>query len=150
MADRRVPWARVLAFAVALVMVLGSAAFLVVSLREREDARSELATARVALRHERAVSTTSAIDLTVAHRELGTLQQQLTAVGPSAAAIAKLDQQDLESVRAALHAGLAGDLDAYNQAVEQRGAIVPEPDAALEQLRQQANAIITALDQVRD
>ncbi len=150
MADRRVPRARVLAFAVALVMVLGSAAFLVVSLREREDARSELATARVALRHERAVSTTSATDLTVAHRELSTLQQQLTAVGPSAAAIAKLDQQDLESVRAALQAGLAGDLDAYNQAVEQRGAIVPEPDAALEQLRQQANAIITALDQVRD
>jgi len=149
MADRRASQARVIAFAVALVMALGSAAFLVVSLREREDARSDLATARVALRHERAVSTTSATDLTVAQRELRTLQPQLTAAGPAAAVIAKLDQQDLESVGAALQAGLAGDLGAYNQAVEQRDAIVPDPDAALEQLRQHANAIITALDQVR-
>ena len=138
-----------LAFAVALVVALGSAAFLVVSLREREDARSELATARVALRHERAASTASATDLTIAQRELRTLQPQLTAAGPAAAAIAKLDQQDLESVGAALQAGLAGDLGAYNQAVEQRDAIVPDPDAALEQLRRHANAIITALDQVR-
>ena len=149
MADRRASQAQVIAFAVALVMALGSAAFLVVSLREREGARSDLATARVTLRHKRAVSTTSASDLTVAHRELSAVQQQLAAVGPAAAAIAKLDQQDLESVGAALQAGLAGDLGAYNQAVEQRDAIVPDPDAALEQLRRHANAIITALDQVR-
>ena len=75
--------------------------------------------------------------------------QPMGTVGASAMTIAKLDQQDLDAVKAALQAGLAGDLLAYNTAVDQRAAIDPEHDAALEQLRQQVNTIITALDAVR-
>jgi hypothetical protein len=103
----------------------------------------------VTLRHERALSSSSATALRSAQRVLGTLEQQLPTVTPAAMAIAKFDDQDLDAVRAALQAGLAGDLDAYNQAVDQRDGVDPQHDTALEQLRQQANAIITALDQVR-
>ena len=45
----------------------------------------------------------------------------------------------------AIQGGLAGKLADYNAAVDQRTALDPQHDAALEQLRQQANAVITAL-----
>jgi len=52
-------------------------------------------------------------------------------------------------VRAAVQAGLAGSLTDYNTAVDQRTAIDPQHDAALEQLRLQANAVIEVLDAIR-
>jgi Tfp pilus assembly protein PilV len=148
-ADPRRSRLRLVAFLVALVLALGAVAFLVVSLRERDDARADLAASQAALRAARATSSTAATDLAAARRTLAQLRQQLTVVGPAAAALGTLDEQDLASVRAALEAGLAGNLDAYNQAVDQRSAIDPQHDAALEQLRQQVNAIITALDEIR-
>jgi hypothetical protein len=139
---------RLVAFLVAFVLAIVAVAFLVFSVEQRDDARADLASAQLALRTDRAGSSQAATDLAAAQRELRALEPKLPAVDPEAAAIAKLDGQDLDSVRAALQAGLAGDLDAYNHAVDQRAALDPEHDAALEQLRQQANAMITALDQV--
>jgi hypothetical protein len=145
---RRFPL-RLAAFSVALVLALGAVAVLVFSVGQRNDARADLASVQVELRTARASSSTSATALAAAHRTLAALQSQLPTVGTAATAIAKLDDQDLESVRAALQAGIAGALDAYNQAVDQRAALDPEHDAAVEQLRQHANAVITALDQIR-
>ncbi len=51
-------------------------------------------------------------------------------------------------MRAAVQGGLAGKLADYNTAVDQRTALDPQHDTALEQLRQQANAVISALDGV--
>jgi len=73
---------------------------------------------------------------------------QLTTVANGAQDIGKLDDQDLTAVRAAVQSGLAGNLDAYNAAVDQRTTLDPEHDTALEQLRQRANAVITTLDQL--
>jgi hypothetical protein len=149
-ADRRAQFRlRLTAFSVALVLALGAVAFLVFSVGQRDDAHADLAAAQVALRDERASSSAPAIALATGHRALSALQPQLPTAAASAAAIAKLDEQDLEAVRAALQAGLAGDLAAYNRAVDQRAALDPAHDAALERLRQQLNAIITALDQIR-
>ena len=149
MSDARRTRVRFIAFLVALVVALAAVGFLVLSLRQRDDARHDLAAVRTALRTERATSSTAATDLTAAHKALQALVQPLGTVGPSAAAIAKLDQQDLDAVKAALEAGLAGDLAAYNAAVDQRGVIDPEHDATVEQLREQVNTIITVLDGVR-
>jgi hypothetical protein len=149
MADRRSLRLRWFAVVVALMLAVGAMVVLVVSLHARDDARADLAAARVALRRERAASSTSATALAAAHGVLSGLGTQLPTVGPEATAIAELDDQDLTAVRAALQAGLTGDLDAYNQAVDQRDTLDPEHDTALEQLRQQANAIITALDRIR-
>ncbi|MDQ1430734.1 MAG: hypothetical protein QOF40_1336 [Actinomycetota bacterium] len=150
MADRRPrPGLRLAASSVALLLAAGAVAFLVWSDGQRNDARDDLTAAQVALRQERASSSAPAMALATAHRALAALQPQLPTVSPSAAAIGKLDEQDLASVRAALQAGLAGDLGAYNRAVDQRAALDPAHDAAVERLRQQVNAIITALDQIR-
>jgi hypothetical protein len=60
-----------------------------------------------------------------------------------------LDDEDLTAVRGAVQAGLAGNLGDYNAAVDQRAAGDAEHDATVEQLRQQVNAVITALDALR-
>jgi hypothetical protein len=141
---------RALACGVSVILALGAAAFLVESLRERDDARTELARARVELRTARATSSSDAADLADAQETVQALHGQLTAVADGATAIGALDDQDLAAVGAAVQAGLAGDLAAYNSAVDQRSALDPEHDAALEQLRQQVNTVITALDALRD
>jgi len=76
------------------------------------------------------------------------VKDQLGAIGQGAIPVADLDQGDLDAVRAAVQAGLAGDVTAYNAAVDQREALDPQHDAAVEQLRQQANAVITAFDRL--
>ncbi len=148
MGDARTSRVRMLAFVLALLLAAGAAAFLAMSLREHDDAQSELSSARVSLRAERAASSTAAVQLAEAHRVVGAAAKALAAVPAAADAVAKLDEQDLGLVKAALQAGLAGDLDSYNQAVDQRDVIDPEHDAAVEKLRQQVNSLITALDQL--
>jgi hypothetical protein len=133
---------------IAVVLALGAAAFLVLSTRQRDDARKELAHARVQLRTERATSSTDAKDLNQARHAVQGLRQQLTTITNGGTAIGKLDDEDLDTVRAGVQAGLAGNLDGFNAAVDQRGALDTEHDTELEQLRQQVNAVITALDQV--
>ncbi len=149
MAERRVFRVRLLMAGLALVVAGLAVALLVQSWRDRDDARHDLAAARVALADERSISSASGAELRSAHRIIATIEDQLPAVPPAATAIAKFDAQDLDAVRAAVQAGLAGDLGAYNQSVDQRDVVDPQHDVALEQLRKQANAIITALDQVR-
>ena len=149
MAEPRRFHRRLAAALAAFVVALAAVAVLVYCLGPRDDARAELTSARHELRSARAASSAAATDLAAAHRVLRDLQPQLQTLAPAAAAVATLEEQDLASVRAALAAGLAGNLTGYNQAVDQRAAIAPEPDTALEQLRQQANVIITALDQLR-
>jgi hypothetical protein len=139
---------RSIAFGIAIVLALGAAAFLVYCLRERDDARAELAQARVQLRRARATSSNDAQHLDQARHAVPALRDQLTTVANGAQDIGKLDDQDLAAVRAAVQSGLAGNLDAYNAAVDQRTTLDPEHDTALEQLRQRANAVITALDQL--
>jgi hypothetical protein len=139
---------RGIACGIAGVLALGAAAFLVQSLRARDDARAELAQARVELHTSRATSSSDAQNLNQARGAVQALHDQLTAIAKSATDIAELDDQDLASVRAAVQSGLVGNLDAYNAAVDERATLDPEHDAALEKLRQQVNAVITALDQL--
>ena len=73
------------------------------------------------------------------------MRDQLGAIDTSAVPMADFDEQDLEAVRAAVQAGLAGDATAYNAAVDQRAALDPQHDATVDQLRQQANAVIAVL-----
>jgi hypothetical protein len=150
MADRRARWPgwRWLAFATALLLALGGAAFLVLSVQEHNDARDDLARARRELATARAVSSRDAQALTKAQHTIDSVKDQLGAIGQGAIPVADLDQGDLDAVRAAVQAGLAGDVTAYNAAVDQREALDPQHDAAVEQLRQQANAVISALDQL--
>jgi hypothetical protein len=148
-ADARTSRVRRFAFVVALVLALAAAAFLVMSVQANHDAHSALASARVSLRAERAASSTAATQLGAAHHVLDGVGAEVSGVPAAATALAKLDEQDLALIEAALQAGPAGDLGAYNQAVDQRAVIDPEHDTAVEQLRRQANSIITALDQVR-
>ena len=82
-------------------------------------------------------------------QSVATVRDQLAALDQGVNGLADLDQHDLETVRAAVQAGLAGSLADYNTAVDQRTALDPQHDATLEQLRQQANAVIAALDALR-
>jgi len=137
------------AFAVALVLALAGVAFLVVSISQHQDARDDLAAARTQLATRQAATSNELKNVQHARDVVATVHAQLAALEPGVAGLADLDQKDLDAVRAALQAGLAGKLADYNAAVDQRTALDPQHDAALEQLRQQANAVITALDPLR-
>jgi len=146
-ADRHLRWSgwRWIGFGVALVCAFAGAAFFAVSVQDHGNARDDLAHARRELVAARSNSSRDARTLTKAQHTVASVHDQLTAVGKYAVPVADLDQGDLDAVRAAVQAGLAGDVTAYNAAVDQRATLDPQHDAAVEDLRQQANAVITAL-----
>ncbi len=139
-------WRRWLAFAVALVLALAGVAFLGWSILQHQDARDDLDAARTQLATRRAATSTELQHVQQAVDAVAAVHDQLVALEPGVAGLADLDQRDLEAVRGAIQAGLAAKLADYNAAVDQRTALDPQHDTALEQLRQQANAVITALD----
>jgi hypothetical protein len=149
-AERRARWAgwRWLTFAAALLLALGGAGFLVLSVREHNDAHNDLVRTRHELAAARAGSSRDTQALTKTQATIASVKDQLGAIGQEVLPVADLDQSDLEAVRAAVQAGLGGDANAYNAAVDQREALDQQHDAAVEQLRQQANSVITALDQL--
>ncbi len=140
---------RRLAFGAALVLALAGIALLVWSISQHEDARDDLADAKTQLATRRAATSEELQNVQHARDVVASVHEQLVALGPGVAGLADLDQKDLEAVRAAIAAGLAGNLGDYNAAVDQRTALDPAHDAAVEQLRRQANAVITALDPLR-
>jgi hypothetical protein len=145
MAERRSWYGRWIAFGVAVVLALLGAAFLVWSISQHQDARDDLSDVEAQLVTRRANTSTDAKALQREQETVADVHDQLTALDPGAGQLADLDEQDLDAVRAAVQAGLAGKLAEYNAAVDQRAALDPEHDRALEQLRQQAEAVITAL-----
>ncbi len=136
-------------FSGALVLALLGIAFLGWSITQHQDARDDLTKVRAQLATNRASSSKEAQALKQVQQSVATVRDQLAALDQGVNGLADLDQRDLETVRAAVQAGLAGSLADYNTAVDQRTALDPEHDATLEQLRQQANAVIVALDAVR-
>ncbi len=136
-------------FSGALVLALLGIAFLGWSITQHQDARDDLTKVRAQLATNRASSSKEAQALKQVQQSVATVRDQLAALDQGVNGLADLDQRDLETVRAAVQAGLAGSLAEYNTAVDQRTALDPEHDATLEQLRQQANAVIAALDAVR-
>src|SRR5205807_4637340 len=108
---------RALVCGIAVALALAAVAFLVQSLRERDDARGELAQARMQLHTARATSSKDAQHPNRARHAVQAVHDQLTSIAPGAAAIGKLDDEDVDAVRAAVQAGLAGGLDDYNAAV---------------------------------
>jgi hypothetical protein len=150
MADRRARWPgwRWVAFGAALVLALGGAAFLVLSVHDHQDARDDRTRTRRELATARALSARDTHSLTKVQDTIASVKDQLAAIGKGTTPIADLDQGDLEAVRAAVQAGLAGDLTSYNTAVDLREGLDPKHDAAVEELRQQANAVIAALNQL--
>ena len=132
----------------AFLLAVAGVAFLVVSVQQHDDAQDELTHAEHQLAVARANSSSDARQLTKAQQQARSVHDQLTALGQGVGAVADLDQRDLDAVRSALQAGLGGDLSGYNTAVDSRGALDPQHDSAVEQLRQQENAVITALNQL--
>ena len=137
---------RRVAFGVALVLALLGVAFLVWSISQHQDARDDLAQARSQLAAQRAVTSNDAKNVQHARDAVASVHDQLAALDPGVGGLGDLDQKDLDAVRAAIQAGLAAKLGDYNAAVDQRTALDPQHDTTVEQLRQQANAVITALD----
>jgi hypothetical protein len=140
---------RRLGFGVALVFALLGVAFLVWSVTQHQEASDDLADARAQLATRRANTSNDVQQLQHTLDAVGTVHEQLAALGPGVTELAELDQQDLDSLRAAIQAGLVGNVADYNAAGDQRAALDPQHDALLEQLRQQANAVITTLDPLR-
>jgi hypothetical protein len=137
------------AFSLALVLALLGVAFLVWSIAQHQDARDDLADARTELVTRRANTSSDAKHLKVALDAVGSVRNQLSGLDKGVPDLAALDEKDRDAVKAAMAAGLAGKLSDYNAAVDQRTALDPQHDTSLEQLRQQANAVITALDALR-
>jgi hypothetical protein len=140
---------RRLAFGFALVLACAGVAFLVLSITQHQDARDDLVHAHAQLATRRAATSSELKNVKDARDAVASVHDQLAALEPGVAGLADLDQKDLDAVRAAIQAGLAAKLADYNAAVDQRTALDPAHDTALEQLRQQANAVITALDPLR-
>jgi hypothetical protein len=148
-AERSSPWRHRVAFGAALVVALLGVAFLVWSVVQHQEARDELADARSELATRQAGSSNDAQAVKRVQDGVAGVHDQVAALDQGVVALGDLDQHDLDAVRAAVQAGLAGNLADYNAAVDQRTAVDPQHDATVEQLRQQANAVITALDPLR-
>ena len=136
---------RWVAFGVALVLALLGAACLVWSISQPQDARDDVHAVEAQLAPRRATTSTDAEALQRAQQKVDGVHDQLVALEQGAAELGALDQQDLATVRAAVDAGVAGNLADYNTAVDGRAELDPRHDTALERLRQQANEVITAL-----
>jgi len=80
---------------------------------------------------------------------LRALDGALAALPKSADAVAAADAPSLAALQALVTAALAGNVADYNQAVARVNDLSPLFDAALEQLRTQVNAVVTALEPVR-
>ncbi len=139
-------WRRWLAFSAALVLALAGVGFLGWSITQHQDARDDLDAARTQLGARRAATSNELKNVRHARDAVASVHDQLAALEPGVGGLADLDQKDLDAVRAAIQAGLAAKLADYNAAVDQRTALDPQHDTALEQLRQLANAVIMALD----
>jgi hypothetical protein len=139
----------VAALIVAAVMVMAAGSFLVLSVLDRSDARAALHRAEVALTRERAQRTAAVSLLTHARSEVRALRPQLDALARAGDIVALFDGQSLAAVKAAVGAGLAGDVAGYNAGVAQLNTINAGHDAALEKLRVQVNTLVLALDPLR-
>ncbi|HEU5306215.1 MAG TPA: hypothetical protein VFW97_02725 [Acidimicrobiia bacterium] len=139
---RRRRWA----FGVAVVLAALGVAFLGWSVVQHREARDDLQDARSQLAIRRANTSTEARSLQRALQQVTSVGNQLGALPKGTSDLADLDERDLEAVRGAIQAGLAGNLTGYNAAVDQRTALDPQHDTLVEQLRQQVNAVITAFD----
>jgi hypothetical protein len=73
------------------------------------------------------------------------VRSQLDAIPGELQQVTSLEQQDAALVQAALDAGKKGDVPAYNEAVTKRNVLAPQVDAAVEKLRTDVNAALTAL-----
>ena len=134
---------------VAAVMVVAAAGALVWGISARHDAQTTLHAAKATLVHERSLRTDATAQLTKAQADARGLRPQQSAVTAAADAVAPLDDQSVAAVKAAVDAGIAGNVAGYNAAVAQLNAANPGHDAALEQLRVRINAIVIALDPLR-
>ena len=117
---------RALAFGGALVLALAGLAFLGWSISQHQDARDELRRRRGTARRQPG-DTSSDADVAAARarrrsRASASSSQHSTR---ARSGLADLDQHDLDAVRAAVQAGLAGALADYNAAVDQRAALDP-------------------------
>jgi hypothetical protein len=130
------------------VLALAAVGFLGWSISQHQEARDDLADTRAHLATRRATTSVDARRLQDALDKVTSVHDQLAALGQGATGLADLDEHDLDAVRAAINSGLGGVLADYNAAVDQRTALDPQHDATVEQLRQQANAVITALDSI--
>src|SRR5919197_527992 len=91
---------RGLACVVALALAAGAAAVLVISVRQRDDALTELAHARLALHGAQAASSTDAQTLNHARHIVQGLRKEVTDITTGATAIGKLDDEDSDAVSA--------------------------------------------------
>ena len=133
----------------AFVLAVAGVAFLVVSVRSHSDAHDDLTRAERQLATARANTSADARQLATARQQTQSVKDQLAALVKGTGDLPDLDQRDLDAVKSAIQAGLAGNLSAYNAAVDSRTALDPQHDTTVEQLRQQANAVISALDGMR-
>lgn len=149
MAERSKLVRRRVAFGVALVLALFGAAFLVWSVTQHQNARDDLADARVQLRADRANASIAGKRLRYTQDVVQTIHDQLAGLDAHVGNLADQDQKDLDAVRAAVQAGLGGVLADYNAAVDTRTTLDAQHDTTVEQLREEANAVISALDPLR-
>jgi flagellar hook-length control protein FliK len=138
-----------IALILATVMVAAAAGALAWSISARRDAHARLHKAEATLAHERSRTNDATAQLTKEQAVARGLRPQQGAVAAAGDAVAPLDDQSLTAVKAAVDAGIAGDVAGYNAAVAQLNAANPGHDAALERLRVQVNALVVALDPLR-
>ena len=129
----------------ALVLAVLGMAVLTLAVIEHRDARDDLARARTELASQRVGTSADSRALHRAEGKVAAVDDRLTALAKGAPDVGTLDQQDLDAVRAAVGAGVAGKQSDYNVAVDQRTALDARHDALVEQLRQQANAVLAAI-----
>ena len=136
----------VAAVVVALLLVGAGVAAVLWAQGEQDDAnaqrqrlRAELAVQQDATTPDRLAATSAAIEA---------VRAQLDALPAELQQVTDLQAQDVALVRAALDAGKRGDVPAYNEAVNKRNLLAPQVDAAIEQLRNDTNAVLLALAQV--
>jgi len=137
------------AFGLAAVAALAAGVFLVWSVHDRADARAEVHRTRAELVRAESAHASDAHALEVARPVVHAVSPQLVDLGKTSNVVGALDARAAAAVKAAVYAGLAGDIGGYNAAVGTLSSANPLADKASEQLRAEINTIVVALDPIR-
>lgn len=148
MAERRgrVSGWLVSAVVVAFLLVLVAAGALVWARREQDDAQRQRTALETELAVQRDASTPDKLAATSA--AISSVRAQLDAIPADLQQVTDLQQQEVALIQAAFAAGKKGDVPAYNEAVNQRNALAPRVDGAVEKLRTDVNPVLLALAKV--
>jgi hypothetical protein len=134
------PW-RIAALVVAVLLLAGAGAVAILGDNDRDDASHDQRRAEAQVQSQRVDTRRARAQLASEHQRLDAASRAISDVLATDHNIADLVARGAAAHQAVQNAGISGNVDEYNTAVERANAIVDQYDAAIERLDKQVAAL---------